>query len=94
MINLTNIVSYLFVFIALCIFVFLVIALANIFSKSYQPRLIIPLIIVVVLLYAYNAVAGFGAIRKTFQNLANSVEQTTSPTTPTPKKNTETKATF
>jgi TRAP-type C4-dicarboxylate transport system permease small subunit len=94
MINLTNIVSYLFVFIALCIFVFLVIALANIFSKSYQPRLIIPLIIVVVLLYTYNAVAGFGAIRKTFQNLANSVEQTTSPTTPAPKKNTETKATF
>jgi TRAP-type C4-dicarboxylate transport system permease small subunit len=84
MISLSIIVSYIFLFIALCIFVFLSLALINIFGKSYQPTLVVPLIIIIVVLFAFNTVAGYGAIRKTFQNISNSVDNVNTPATPTP----------
>lgn len=84
MISLTNVASYLFLFVALCIFVFLSLALINIFSKSYQPTLIIPIIVAVILLFAFNTIAGYGAIRKTFQNISNTVDGTIAPTSPSP----------
>jgi TRAP-type C4-dicarboxylate transport system permease small subunit len=87
MMSLSVIVSYLFLFVALCIFVFLSIALINIFGKSYQPSLVIPLIIIVVILFAFNTIAGYSSIRKTFQNISNS--------TPTPlRPNSDTKNVF
>jgi beta-lactamase regulating signal transducer with metallopeptidase domain len=80
MISLSIVVSYIFLFVALCIFVFLSLALINIFGKSYQPTLVVPLIAIVVVLFAINTVAGYGAVRKTFQNISDGVNETTSPT--------------
>ncbi|MBC7472599.1 MAG: hypothetical protein H7196_05085 [candidate division SR1 bacterium] len=86
MISLTNIVSYIFLFVALCIFVFLLLALINIFSKSYQPTLIVPIIIVVIFLFIFNTVTGYGAIRRMFQNISNNIDGTTQPTSPNPTR--------
>jgi glucan phosphoethanolaminetransferase (alkaline phosphatase superfamily) len=93
MASLSVVASYIFLFLALCVFVFLCLALINIFGKSYQPTLVTPLIAVVVVLCALNTIAGYGAIRKTFQNLSNGVNDTISPT-PSKPTNGATKGIF
>lgn len=79
MFNVVNVVSYLFLFIALCVFVFLCIALINIFNKSYQPKAVAPFVFIIIALFLYNTLAGYGALRKTVQSLNKSINETITP---------------
>jgi uncharacterized protein with PQ loop repeat len=77
--SLASILSFVFLFLSLCVFVYLSIALINMFSKSYQPQYILPFIIVIVILYLFNTVIAYDAIKKSVSKLVKNVEQTTQP---------------
>jgi ABC-type iron transport system FetAB permease component len=68
-------ISYIFLFLSLCIFVYLTIILINLFTKSYRPQYIIPFIVVIVVLYLFNTSIAYNSIRKSVQRLTSGIEQ-------------------
>jgi ABC-type iron transport system FetAB permease component len=68
-------ISYIFLFLSLCIFVYLTIVLINLFTKSYRPQYIIPFIVVIVVLYLFNTSIAYNSIRKSVQRLTSGIDQ-------------------
>ncbi len=66
--------SYIFLFFSLCVFVYLAMALINMFTKSYQPMYILPYIVVIIILYLFNTAIAFNTIRTTVNRITDSIE--------------------
>jgi ABC-type iron transport system FetAB permease component len=68
-------ISYIFLFLSLCIFVYLTIILINLFTKSYRPQYVIPFIVVIVGLYLFNTSIAYNSIKKSVQRLTSGIDQ-------------------
>jgi ABC-type iron transport system FetAB permease component len=68
-------ISYIFLFLSVCIFVYLTIVLINLFTKSYRPQYVIPFIVVIVVLYLFNTSIAYNSLKKSVQRLTGGIEQ-------------------
>jgi phosphoglycerol transferase MdoB-like AlkP superfamily enzyme len=65
--SIPSFLSYIFLFIGLCIFVVFAMALFNIATKSYKPRNAIVILGVLMVLFLINAFLAFSNLNRTLQ---------------------------
>gem|GEM_PF-2949201 len=70
MLNVNDIISYFYLFLALCGFVTLTLALVNIYTKSYRPRNATIFIVIIVILFVINTVLAFNSLRIFLNNFS------------------------
>jgi hypothetical protein len=87
----SSILSFIFVFFSLMIFVFVSMALINMWTKSYQPRFITPFVIIIVVLYFSSTAIAYDNIRKTIDRMGDRLQNRTEQRQTTPGGN---RATF
>jgi len=67
-----SIISYVFLFLALCITFFLGLVLYNLFTKSYKPQNSLLIIGIITILFVLNLVMGFARLQATLTILEKS----------------------
>lgn len=69
-----SIISYVFLFLGLCVTAFLALVLYNLFTKSYKPQNSLWIISIITVLFILNLVMGFTRLQATLNILQKSAQ--------------------
>jgi hypothetical protein len=68
-----GLILFIFLFLSLCVFTVIVITLVNIFSKSFQPKNVVALVLLVLLIFFVNFALAFSSLRVSINKLRDKI---------------------